>query len=524
MCILAAVLVAVLAGEGCLEGRLAGGAGARIENRVGDIYSAIAPDANMGDWRGKVTRWDGTSDALVAQVIALGGGRYLVVFAERFDDPTAKLFEMKGLVKEGQVTISGKVSQGPYAGTKIDGYIRDGRFLGRFAGERMGSFILQRVVRLSPTLGEKAPAGAVVLLDGDGFEQWTLPEGLVGVVDLVKVTGGGADRAVYLRTHLYSRAEQKVRFLIGSDDAVKVWVNGDMVWANLAFRPINCGDDVVDVQLDEGFNEVRLKVVNGGGNWQACLKVEGVTGGPAPVFEKDIYGGGDGYTDEYLRGNDGFVTVWEVSEVFRSEGKGAQEIFAAVQTPEQGGYEHWQVLDRADMGTNEVRWRLVDGAMEVVPGTGTIVSRSRFGDFKLHLEFRTPFLPGEAGQKRGNSGVYLQGRYEVQILDTYALERQDNYCGGIYKQAIPAVNMCAPPGQWQSFDIEFRSARVGLDGSKVENARLTVRHNGVVIHDEVDLSGPTAGGLGGNEWQDGPLMLQNHGDAVQFRNIWVVPK
>jgi hypothetical protein len=126
------------------------------------------------------------------------------------------------------------------------------------------------------------------------------------------------------------------------------------------------------------------------------------------------------------------------------------------------------------------------------------------------------------GQGRGNSGVYLQNRYEVQVLDSYGLAGLDNECGGIYKIGRPRVNMCAPPGQWQSYDMTFKAARFNNAGNKTDKARLTVVHNGVTIHDDIEIPGPTGGALDGDESRPGGIYLQDHGNPVQFRNIWVV--
>ncbi len=149
-------------------------------------------------------------------------------------------------------------------------------------------------------------------------------------------------------------------------------------------------------------------------------------------------------------------------------------------------------------------------------------SRERFGSFDLHLEFRTPFMPTASGQARGNSGVYLQGRYEVQILDSFGEVGEWNECGGIYEVQKPAVNMAFPPLTWQTYDMRFQAARFGEDGEKLAPARVTVRHNGVVIQDDVELPGPT--GLGDAESAEpGPLYLQDHWNPVFFRNVWLLP-
>ena len=150
-------------------------------------------------------------------------------------------------------------------------------------------------------------------------------------------------------------------------------------------------------------------------------------------------------------------------------------------------------------------------------------SKEKLGDHQLHLEFRTPFMPAARDQGRGNSGVYVQSRYEVQILDSFGLEGKDNECGGIYSVSAPALNMCLPPLAWQTYDMDFTAARYDAQGKKTQNARITIRHNGVVIHDNLELPHGTPG-----RFEEGPepaaLYLQDHGNPVVFRNIWVVKK
>jgi hypothetical protein len=156
-------------------------------------------------------------------------------------------------------------------------------------------------------------------------------------------------------------------------------------------------------------------------------------------------------------------------------------------------------------------------------GATNCASKLKLGDHSLHVEFRTPFMPKSTGQARGNSGVYVQGRYEVQVLDSFGLEGKDNECGGIYSASKPIVNMCLPPLAWQTYDIDFTAAKYDDAGKKVANARITVKHNGVVIHDNLELAKGTPGYHNEGPEKDS-LFLQNHGNPVAFRNIWVVEK
>ncbi|MEJ2649664.1 MAG: PmoA family protein [Sedimentisphaerales bacterium] len=170
-----------------------------------------------------------------------------------------------------------------------------------------------------------------------------------------------------------------------------------------------------------------------------------------------------------------------------------------------------------------VRWEIEDGTMRVVPRTGGIMTKDNYRDFKMHLEFKLPELaPNVRGQARANSGVYIQRRYEVQILDSYGLEPQNNDCGAIYQFKAPDKNACAKPEEWQTYDITFQAARYEGD-RKIENARITVVQNGILIHDDVEV--PNKTGAGRPEGPDpAPILLQEHSNTVWFRNIWIEPQ
>ena len=183
----------------------------------------------------------------------------------------------------------------------------------------------------------------------------------------------------------------------------------------------------------------------------------------------------------------------------------------------------WQHGDGA-----AARWKLVDdgaGGKAMQVQGGDVQTKDKFTDFRLHIEFRTPQSPPHVtGQGRGNSGVYIQSRYEVQVLDSFGVDPIGmGDCGSIYGVKIADVNASTAPETWQTYDIDFTAARFDATGKKTGNARVSVRHNGQVIHDDVEIPGPTGGGAPESP-DPGPIRLQDHGNPVQYRNIWIVPR
>ena len=178
-----------------------------------------------------------------------------------------------------------------------------------------------------------------------------------------------------------------------------------------------------------------------------------------------------------------------------------------------------------ESGLGEAKWKVADGYAEVVRGAGSISTRRQFGDIQLHLEWATPRPARGHGQERGNSGVFLMGRYEVQILDSWQNDTYaDGQAGALYGQHPPLVNASLPPGEWQSYDIIFHRPRFSSDGRLEQPARATVLQNGVLIHDNVQFKGRTVHGEEAKYQPHpdlGPIMLQDHADPVRFRNIWV---
>jgi hypothetical protein len=203
---------------------------------------------------------------------------------------------------------------------------------------------------------------------------------------------------------------------------------------------------------------------------------------------------------------------------------GAEPPDGAVVLFDGSGFDAWQP-DRGD----EITWKIENGEAHVWPllerhaiAPGLVTKRA-FGDYHLHLEFRLPLLADSRGQTRANSGISFEDYrwHELQVLDSYGLPGYWDECGSIYRFAAPKVNMCAPPGQWQSYDVTYHRPRYDADGKLVRPARVTVNHNGKVVQNDLELPG---GNVPKNRWGSrtiGRIRLQNHGDPIAFRNIWV---
>ena len=184
-------------------------------------------------------------------------------------------------------------------------------------------------------------------------------------------------------------------------------------------------------------------------------------------------------------------------------------------------YRHGPVVARKHAGPKSM------GAIEARPGSGNITTKESFGDMQLHIEFRTPPEVKGNSQGRGNSGVFLMNRYEVQVLDSYQNPTYpDGQCAAFYGQWPPLVNVCRGPGEWQSFDIFFTAPRFADDGTLASPARATVVHNGVLVHNCREFLGPTSHRSKpsySKHAPTGPISLQDHGNPIRFRNIWVRP-
>lgn len=184
----------------------------------------------------------------------------------------------------------------------------------------------------------------------------------------------------------------------------------------------------------------------------------------------------------------------------------------------------------ADLAANWTRrnpaqpagWPVQDGT--TTPVGGDIMSKQRFTDFMLHIEFRTPLMPDAKGQARGNSGVFVQGRYEVQVLDSYGLpDPGKGDCGAVYNKSAPLINACRPPREWQTYDIVLKGAKVDATGKVTSNAFITVVQNGIPVQNNQEIVGVCGAALDEKVGEPGPLILQDHGNKVEYRNIWILP-
>ena len=228
---------------------------------------------------------------------------------------------------------------------------------------------------------------------------------------------------------------------------------------------------------------------------------------PMPIPRK----GGDPHLSE----------IWEPQVPVVTPGKTAQDAPSDAIVLFNG--KDGSAWKSADGGANP--WTISDGAMTVKAGTGVITSRQGFGDCQLHIEWRTPAEVKGDGQGRGNSGIFLMGKYELQVLDNYNNRTYSNgQAGAIYKQLFPLVNVCRPPGEWQTYDVIFTAPRFTKDGRLISQARITAFQNGALIQNNAAIWGGTEY-IGIPEYvphgDKEPIVLQDHGNPVSYRNIWV---
>lgn len=307
---------------------------------------------------------------------------------------------------------------------------------------------------------------------------------------------------------------------LSAEDAVKAFTDPAMTDADFAFQ----GEFAGYLETGDKRDKVGVQIVAlGRARFHAALHRGGLPGEGAPNREAES-SGADGtkldgavifdFKKQKARLRDGKLTMIGADDrvighlkpvVRKSSTMGAK--------PPTGAIILFDGTSADEFGGSRVT------AEALLTEGGT--TKRKFRDFTLHLEFRTPYMPESRGQGRGNSGCYLQGRYEVQILDSFGKPPKHDECGGIFKVRAADLSMCYPPLAWQTFDLDYTAARFEASGKKLANGRLTLRHNGITVHNNVELPGGTASPDGP---EPGPISLQEHGSPVRFRNIWVVEK
>jgi HEAT repeat protein/type 1 glutamine amidotransferase len=379
----------------------------------------------------------------------------------------------------------------------FDDYITAWHVSGPYTKEGAGAFELFDVA-FPPETNPESVKWTAMPAGTDKDKPWLL--------DLYKAIGGG-DRVAYLRTNVWSPTDQKVRLQLGSNDGIKVWLNGKVVHANNASRTITRDEDKVEVNLRKGWNSLMMKITQSGGTWSACACFRTLEGGPV----------------------EGLKVLPDLKSQAKPWIRPVGDDFSAWRNPGD-----WIIAGQTIL--NPKNEKLIASK----PGTGIIVNgptgrtvdlitKAELADVRAHIEFMVAH--------GSNSGVYFMGRYEIQILDSHGKEKPTfSDCGGIYQRwdekrtphgyegRPPRVNAAMPAGQWQTFDVIFRAPRFDQTGRKVANARFDkVILNGVMVQQNVEVTGPTRASTYKDEKPTGPLMLQGDHGPVAYRNIWLIP-
>ena len=313
------------------------------------------------------------------------------------------------------------------------------------------------------------------------------------------------------------------QFSTASDDGSRLLVNGRRVVDNDGLHGTQSKSGEVELEAGVHALEVTFFERSGGEALRIGMRRVMESNGPGVQFTGNV--GDETWTLSVHEGKMRAANAeGRSNHLFRDEAKSA-----TVGTPApSGAIELLPVLANGTPTLGEWQnqnWQaLPDGSMRVTPGTGDNRSVREFGDATIHLEFLIPHEPSKSGQGRGNSGVYIANRYEVQILDSFGLVPGMGDCGSIYGVAVAPTNACLPPLSWQAYDIDYRAPRFAADGTVTELPRLTVRHNGVLLHENVEVPRPTTAAGEGAHGALGPIMLQDHGHPVRYRNVWVLPR
>ena len=324
------------------------------------------------------------------------------------------------------------------------------------------------------------------------------------------------------------------RLLVGSSLCLMVLYSGSVLHAQQATPALDAkqadadfafqGEYVGNIENDGNTTKVGIQVVAlGGGKFHAVGHIGGLPGDGWDGQTKHEADGEVKGGTVIIKGEQALVQIKDgTATILNNDGvklgefkKITRESDTIGKKPPQGAV----VLFDGSTADNFQGGKL-DGNL-LVQG---VTSKPKFQSYSMHIEFLLSYMPAARGQGRANSGCYAQGRYEVQILDSFGLSGEHNECGGIYTIKKPDVNMCFPPLSWQTYDIDFTAAKYDDAGKKTADAKMTVKHNGVVIHNDVALPKSTTAAPVAEGKESGPIYLQDHGNPIRFRNIWVVEK
>ncbi len=482
-----------------------------IQFALGDLPVETAPkprsdlrssDAFVGRYAGVFHRVDGSTSKAVADVLAEGGGSYRAVLR----------------------TYSPKLASPVAPALHIE--LRTGSGKGKSSGSR-ARLKVQRSKDADADLGLNFSYYEGSWNNLPDFDALTPVQ--TGVVKYFDIRPRQRDDNYGFKFTGFVKipANGRHTFFTRSDDGSRLFIGSKRVVDNDGLH--SSQEKTGKIRLKKGLHPITVTFFEKGGD--EILEVGYVRSSPGKPVAADKVDGDDGIALTGKRGDVAWkgtlggdkLVVAGQGERFVLEYVSGDSPYANLQPPDGAVVLLPLEENKApalDAWSNASWQALADGSMKVVKGNNR--TRRSFGDIRLHLEFMVPFEPAGRGQKRGNSGLYLQNRYEVQVLDSFGLEPGKGDCGALYGVAPPKVNASLPPLTWQTYDIIFRAARLDAAGKVRQPPVITVLHNGRTIHLRQELPDSTRAAGASGHAAKGPLMLQEHGHPVRYRNIWLV--